>query len=113
MNAPRSSEHAAQALRIAAAAAIALIDSESWHLPHTNLAMWTTRMIMSSHPHATFQKGFERIVGRGVGILPGTLIVSLFGEQKLLAMGLEVAGHRPRSAPGSHRISSRVSILKS
>jgi hypothetical protein len=49
-------------------------------------------MIMSSHPHTTFQKGIERIVGRGAGILLGTLLVSLLGEQKLLALGLEVAG---------------------
>jgi hypothetical protein len=89
---PRSSGRAVQALRVAAAAAIALIVSEWWHLPHTNLAVWTTHMVMSSHPHTTFQKGVERIVGRGIGILLGTLIVSFFGEQKLLALGLEVVG---------------------
>src|SRR5260370_39694818 len=91
-NAPRSSSRAVQALRVAAAAAIALIVSEWWHLPHTNLAVWTTHMIMSSHPHTTLQKGVERIVGRGAGILLGTLIVSVFGEQKILALGLEVVG---------------------
>jgi hypothetical protein len=31
-------------------------------------------------------------VGRGAGILLGTLLVSFLGEQKLLALGLEVAG---------------------
>jgi hypothetical protein len=34
----------------------------------------------------------ERIVGRGGGILLATLLVSFFGKQKLLALGLEVAG---------------------
>ena len=92
INARRSSSRTVQALRVAAAAAIALIVAEWWHLPHTNLAVWTTHRVMSSHPHTTFQKGVERIVGRGVGILLGTLIVSLFGEQKLLALGLEVVG---------------------
>jgi uncharacterized membrane protein YccC len=92
MDAFRSSRRAVQALRVAAAAAIALVVSESWHLPHANLAVWTTHMIMSSHTHTTFQKGGERIVGRGAGILLGTLLVSLLGEQKLLALGLEVAG---------------------
>jgi len=92
MNARRSSSRTVQALRVAAAAAIALIVSEWWHLPHTNLAVWTTHMVMSSHPHTTFQKGVERILGRGGGILLGTLIVSLFDEQKLLALGLEVVG---------------------
>src|SRR5262249_15473434 len=89
MDSPRSSSRALQALRVAAAASIALVVAEWWHLPHANLAVWTTHMIMSSHRHTTFQKGFERIVGRGAGILVGTLIVSLFGEQKLLALGLE------------------------
>jgi uncharacterized membrane protein YccC len=92
MNTPRSSRRAVQALRVAAAAAIALIVAEWWHLPHTNLAVWTTHMVMSSHPHTTFQKGVERVVGRGAGILLGTLLVSLLGEQKLLALGLELAG---------------------
>src|ERR1700739_879074 len=89
---PRSSSRAVQALRVAAAAAIALIVAEWWHLPHTTLAVWTTHMIMSSHPHTTFQKGLERIVGRGAGILLGTFIVSFFGEEKLLALGVEVVG---------------------
>src|SRR5262249_43067464 len=92
MDTPQSGSRAVQALRVAAAAAIALIVSEWWHLPHTNLAVWTTHMVMSSHAHTTFQKGFERVVGRGAGILLGTLLVSLLGEQKLLALGLELAG---------------------
>jgi hypothetical protein len=91
-NAPRSSSRTIQALRVAAAASIALVVGESWHLPNTNLAVWTTHMVMSSHPHTTFQKGLERIVGRGAGILLGTLIVSFFGEEKALALSLEVAG---------------------
>jgi uncharacterized membrane protein YccC len=90
MPTPRPSSRAIQALRVAAAAAIALIVSEWWHLPHANLAVWTTHMIMSSHSHTTYQKGLERVLGRGAGILLGTLIVSFFGEQKLLALGLEV-----------------------
>jgi uncharacterized membrane protein YccC len=92
MDTLRSSRRVAQALRVAAAAAVALVVAEWWHLPHANLAVWTTHMVMSSHPHTTFQKGLERVVGRGGGILLGTLIVSFFGEQKLLALGLEVAG---------------------
>jgi hypothetical protein len=93
MTNPRGpSRHIVQALRVAAAAAIALVIAEWWHLPHTNLAVWTTHMGISYHVHTTFQKGVERIVGRGGGILLGTLIVSLFGEQKLLALGLETVG---------------------
>jgi hypothetical protein len=73
-------------------AANALIVAEWWNPPHANHAVWTTRMVMSSHPHTTFQKGLERVAGRGAGILLGTLIVSLFGDAKFLALGLEVAG---------------------
>lgn len=91
-NAPGSSRRTAQALRVAAAASITLVVSECWHLPHTNLAVWTTHMVMSAHPHTTFQKGLERIGGRGAGVLLGTLIASFFGEEKGLALGLEVAG---------------------
>jgi uncharacterized membrane protein YccC len=91
-NAHRLSRRTIQALRVAAAASIALLVSEWWHLPHTNLAVWTTHMVMSSHPHTTFQKGLERVVGRGTGVLLGTLIASFFGEEKALALGLEVAG---------------------
>jgi len=35
-----------QALRVAAAATIAFIVSEWWHLPYTDLAAWTTHMVM-------------------------------------------------------------------
>jgi len=54
--------------------------------------VWTTHVVMSAHSHTAFQKGIERIAGRGIGILVGTIIVSLFGEEKVLALGLEVVG---------------------
>jgi len=92
MNATGSGSRTIQALRVAAAAVIALIISEWWHLPHTNLAVWTTLLVMSGQSHTTFQKGLERVLGRGAGVLVGTLIVSFFGDLKLLALGLEVAG---------------------
>src|SRR5262245_36594759 len=92
MDTPQSSRRVVQALRVAAAAAIALVLVEWWHLPHAGIAVWTTHMVMSSHPHTTFQKGLERIAGRGAGILLGTLLVSLFGEQRLLALALVAAG---------------------
>ena len=81
-----------QAVRVGLAAAIALLVSESWHLPRTNLAVWTTHMIMTSHSHTTFQKGLERILGRGSGILIGGLIVAFLGELTPLVLVLEVAG---------------------
>jgi uncharacterized membrane protein YccC len=92
MDTPRPRSRTIQALRVAAAASITLVIAGWWHLPHANLAVWTTHMVMSSHPYTTFQKGLERVVGRGAGILLGTLIVSFLGEQKVLALGLEVLG---------------------
>ena len=85
-------ERTIQALRVALAAAVALLVSESWHLPNANLAVWTTHMIMTSHSHTTFQKGLERILGRGAGILAGSLIVAFLGELTPLVLVLEVAG---------------------
>ncbi len=80
-----------QALRVGAAAAIALVLVEWWHLPHANLAVWTTHIVMSSFTHTAFQKGLERVGGRGAGILLGILIVNLFGELTPLALLLEIA----------------------
>ncbi len=80
-----------QALRVTVAASIALVVAEYAHLPHANLAVWTTHMVMSSFTHTAFQKGVERIVGRGVGILLGILIVNLVGELTPLALLLEIA----------------------
>ena len=81
-----------QALRVSLAAMITLLVAESWHLPHANLAVWTTHMIMTSHPHTTFQKGLERIGGRGAGILLGGLLVGFLGELTPLVLVLEIAG---------------------
>jgi uncharacterized membrane protein YccC len=90
MNAHRPSHRTVQALRVALAAAIVLAMAEWWHLPNANLAVWTTHVVTSSHSHRTFQKGIERIVGRGAGILLGTLLLSFLGEHKLLLVALEV-----------------------
>ncbi len=81
-----------QALRVGAAATIVLAVVETWWLPHANLAVYTTHVVMTTHPNTAFQKGVERIVGRGAGILVGVLISSFVGESKVLVIALEVAG---------------------
>ena len=80
-----------QALRVSVAAALTLILAEWWHLPHANLAVWTTHMVMSSYTHSAFQKGVERVVGRAVGIVLGILLVNLVGELTPLVLVLEIA----------------------
>jgi hypothetical protein len=47
-----------------AATTISFNVSEWWHLPHADLVVWTTHMVISSHTHSTSQKGSGRIVGR-------------------------------------------------
>jgi len=58
----------AHALRSGCAAVIALIIGERLHLPYTNLAVWTTHMVMNQVVFTSFQKGVERVLGRGFGI---------------------------------------------
>jgi len=66
------------ALRSGSAAAICLVIAESFHLPHANLAVWTTHMVMSQYEFTSFQKGIERILGRGVGILTALVLLMFF-----------------------------------
>ena len=90
--APSKPDRTVQALRVGLAAVITLLVAEAWHLPHANLAVWTTHMIMSSYTHTSFQKGVERFVGRTLGIFLGWAIVALVGEERPLAVAVEVAG---------------------
>jgi uncharacterized membrane protein YccC len=66
------------ALRAATAAAICLVIGEWFQLKHTNLAVWTTFMVMAQYQFTSFQKGIERVLGRGLGILAGLLIANCF-----------------------------------
>jgi uncharacterized membrane protein YccC len=82
------------ALRGALAAALCLAVAEYWHLEHTNLAVWTTHMVTAQYTFTAFQKGVERVLGRGLGILVGLVILTVFRNAptlaiilKLLAMG--------------------------
>ncbi len=71
------------ALRTAAATAICLVLGEWWQLEYANLAVWTTYMVMAQYEFSSFQKGLERVIGRGLGILAG-LLVSTYLEGALI-----------------------------
>ena len=79
----------AYALRVATAAGVCLALAEWWRLPHANLAVWTTHMVMVSVPFTVFQKGVERIVGRGLGVFAGILIQAAFPNQIVLPLIVE------------------------
>jgi uncharacterized membrane protein YccC len=78
------------ALRGALAASVCLVLVEWWHVEHANLAVWTTHMVTAQYPFTAFQKGIERILGRGLGILVGLILLTLFGNAPVLAFILKL-----------------------
>jgi uncharacterized membrane protein YccC len=65
------------ALRVALAVSICLLFAEWLHLEQSGLAVWSTFMVIAQHTFSTFQKGVERIIGRGMGILLALVLVTL------------------------------------
>jgi Fusaric acid resistance protein family len=76
------------ALLTAVASVVCLTLAEWLGLKHDNLAVWTTYMVMAQYAFTRFQKGLERVVGRGLGILAGLVLATWFNDTSLLAMGL-------------------------
>jgi uncharacterized membrane protein YccC len=64
-----------RAVRVATAATLCLLAVEWLHLRHGNLAVWTTHMVMAQYAFSAFQKGIERILGRGLGLVAGLLLL--------------------------------------
>ncbi|HTU26011.1 MAG TPA: FUSC family protein [Pirellulales bacterium] len=77
------------ALRSATAAVVALLVGEFFRLEHTNLAVWTTHMVMTQYAFSSFQKGVERVLGRGLGILGGLVLLTLWRNTITVAYVLE------------------------
>jgi len=78
------------ALRGALTATISLVLAEWWHLEYANLAVWTTYMVTVQYPFTAFQKGIERALGRGLGILGGWVIVTLFHHAPVLGLTIKL-----------------------
>src|SRR5262245_16717484 len=77
-----------QALLTASGTVVCLVLAEWFGLEHANLAVWTTYMVMAQYPFTRFQKGLERVVGRGLGILAGLVLTTWFHDTPLLTLGL-------------------------
>src|SRR5262249_10514699 len=73
-------------LRVAFAATLCLVLAEWCHLANSNLAVWTSYLVMAQYPFTIFQKGFERILGRGAGILAGLLLATWFRNTEPVAL---------------------------
>lgn len=76
------------ALLTAVASVVCLVVAEAWRLEHSNLAVWTTFMVMAQYPFTRFQKGLERVIGRGLGILAGLVLTTWFNDTPLVTFGL-------------------------
>ncbi len=70
----------------AGATVVCLIFAEWLGLFHSDLAVWTTYLVMVQYSYTRFQKGFERIVGRGFGILAGLILTTWFYNTPLLTL---------------------------
>jgi uncharacterized membrane protein YccC len=80
---------AVHALRVAVAAVLSLVLVEYWQLEHANLAVWSGFMATAQYQYTAFQKGLERIVGRGFGILVGLVILAVDQRAPVLGVALE------------------------
>jgi uncharacterized membrane protein YccC len=88
MPAPDTRDATGHALMTAVATVVCLTLAEGWGLEHADLAVWTTFMVMAQYAFTSFQKGLERVVGRGLGILAGLVLTTWFNETSLVALGL-------------------------
>jgi uncharacterized membrane protein YccC len=88
MPAQDTREATGHALLTAVATVVCLVLAEGFGLGHGNLAVWTTYMVMAQYPFTRFQKGVERVVGRGLGILAGLVLTTWFHDTALLTLGL-------------------------
>src|SRR5260370_188767 len=62
--------------------------AEVFGLEHANLAVWTTYLVTAQYAFTRFQKGRERVLGRGLGILAGLVLTTWFRETPLLTLTL-------------------------
>ncbi|MFN4259045.1 MAG: FUSC family protein [Gemmataceae bacterium] len=76
------------ALLTAVASVVCLVLADKLMLRHGNLAVWTTFMVMAQYTFTSFQKGVERVVGRGLGILAGLVLTTWLNEPPLLTLVL-------------------------
>jgi uncharacterized membrane protein YccC len=88
MAVPDTRDATRQATLTAVGTVVCLVVAEWFGLTHANLAVWTTFMVMAQYPFSRFQKGLERVLGRGLGILAGLILTTWFNDTSLLAVVL-------------------------
>src|SRR5260370_4222293 len=76
----KTRDAASDALLTAGASVVCLVLAELFGLEHANLAVWTTYLVTAQYPFTRFQKGLERVVGRGLGILAGFVLTTWFHD---------------------------------
>lgn len=89
---PQKPDRAAvtHALLVAAASGTTLLLVEVLNWDHKNLAVWTTFMVLAQYTFTAFQKGVERVLGRGLGLLCGLLVLHFGINAPLLALVLKI-----------------------
>jgi hypothetical protein len=88
MSTPDRQEATAHAILTASGVTACFVLAELLGLTHANLAAWTTYMVMAQYTFTRFQKGVERVVGRGAGILAGLVLVTWFRQSPVLALAM-------------------------
>jgi uncharacterized membrane protein YccC len=76
------------ALLTAGATVVCLVLAEWLGLQHANLAVWTTYLVTVQYGFTRFQKGLERVVGRGLGIVAGLVLTTWFHHTAVLTLFL-------------------------
>src|SRR5262245_40589775 len=76
------------ALLTAGGTVACLVLAEWFGLEHADLAVWTTYLVMAQYTFTSFQKGLERVVGRGLGILAGLVLTTWFHDTAVLTLVL-------------------------
>jgi uncharacterized membrane protein YccC len=84
----KTGQAASDALLTAGGSTVCLVLAEWLGLTHSNLAVWTTYLVMDQYTFTRFQKGVERVVGRGLGILAGLVLTTWFHDTALLTLVL-------------------------
>jgi uncharacterized membrane protein YccC len=79
-------------LRVASASMICLLVTELFHLQQAALGVYTAHLVMVLFPISSFQKGVERFLGRGLGLLYGLILVSTCLDVPLLFLTLVMLG---------------------
>jgi uncharacterized membrane protein YccC len=88
MPAPNARAAIVHALLTATASVICLVLAATWQLEHADLAVWTTFLVMAQYSFTSFQKGLERLLGRGLGILAGLVLTTWFNDYPFVAFAL-------------------------